>query len=210
VSSIGLVGHSEGGMLAPMAADGNAEVAYLVLLAAPGVDGEETIVSQQRAIAAAQGAPTSLLDANETLTRELFAVVRTTDDPAQLNQRLRAVLLAAGITGADQNAIVASLTTPWMRFFATYDPVPVLRRTRVPVLALTGSLDLQVLPALNLPPIQSALAEAGNGVATVEELAGLNHLFQHATKGLPDEYGAIQETMAPEVLDRIASWLAAR
>jgi len=97
-----------------------------------------------------------------------------------------------------------------MRFFLTYDPVPVLRRTTIPVLALNGSLDLQVLASQNLPPMRAALMEAGNTAATVEEKAGLNHLFQHATTGSPDEYAAIAETMSPEVLQQVASWIGAR
>jgi hypothetical protein len=94
-----------------------------------------------------------------------------------------------------------------MRFFVTYDPAPVLTRTAIPVLALNGSLDLQVLPDLNLPPIQAALQGAGNQQATVQKLAGLNHLFQHAITGAPTEYGSIDETMAPEVLAQVAGWI---
>ncbi len=104
---------------------------------------------------------------------------------------------------------MASLNTPWMRFFVGYDPRPVLRRTRVPVLALDGSLDLQVLANLNLPAIEAALGEAGNPRATVRELPGLNHLFQHARTGLLDEYGVIPETLAPEVLTTVADWIGA-
>jgi fermentation-respiration switch protein FrsA (DUF1100 family) len=193
-----------------MVADGNAEVTFLVLLAGPGVPGDEIIISQQRAIAAAEGVPAAVLDANEAIFRQLFAVIRATSTPAEAEPMLRVRLTAAGVTGADQNAIVAELNSPWMRFFATYDPIPVLQRTTIPVLALTGSLDLQVLPDLNLPPIQAALTAAGNTAATVEEVAGLNHLFQHATTGSPNEYAMIDETMSPEILSRVATWIGAR
>jgi hypothetical protein len=91
-----------------------------------------------------------------------------------------------------------------MRWFLTYDPAPVLRRTRVPVLALNGSLDLQVLASLNVSVMEAAFQEAGNEQASVFELSGLNHLFQHAVTGSPSEYGLIPETMAPEVLTQIA------
>ena len=210
VSSIGLVGHSEGGMIAPMVADGNAEVTFLVLLAAPGVSGDQIVISQQRAIAAADGVPAAVLDSDEAILRQLFGVIRATSTPAEAEPMLRAILTAAGIPAANQNAIIATLNTPWMRLFATYDPIPVLQRTTIPLLALTGSLDLQVLPDLNLPPIQAALTTAGNTAATVEEVAGLNHLFQHATTGSPSEYAMIDETMAPEVLSRVATWIVAR
>jgi uncharacterized protein len=208
VDQIGLVGHSEGGMLAPMAADGNAEVAFLVLLAGPGVPGDQTLISQSRAIFAAQGASVSQLDTAEALNRRIYACFRATTDPLELEQQLRAVLTSAGVKGAELESSIAELTTPWMRYFVTYDPAPVLTRTRIPVLALNGSLDLQVLPDLNLPPMQKALEDAGNPRATLQKLQGLNHLFQHATTGLPAEYGTINETMAPEVLTQIAAWIA--
>jgi pimeloyl-ACP methyl ester carboxylesterase len=208
VSSVGLVGHSEGGMLAPIAAADNAGVAYLVMLAGPGVPGGEIIISQDRAIAAANGVPESTLDQNEALERQVFACFQNTSDPVELEAQIRAVLKAAGLSTADQNEVLARYNTPWMRFFATYDPAPVLTRTAIPVLALNGSLDLQVLADLNLPPIRAALA--ANGEATVEEVDGLNHLFQHATTGSPSEYAAIDETMAPAVLAEVAGWITAR
>jgi pimeloyl-ACP methyl ester carboxylesterase len=207
-SSVGLVGHSEGGMLAPLAAAENPDVSYVVLLAGPGVPGGEIIISQDRAIAEANGAPKSALDANEALERQVFACFKNTSDPVELEKQIRAVLTAAGVPSADQNDVLAQFNTPWMRFFATYDPAPVLTRTAIPVLALNGSLDLQVLAKLNLPPIQTALA--GNSQATVDELDGLNHFFQHATTGSPTEYAAIDETMAPAVLTQVAAWITAR
>jgi uncharacterized protein len=207
VSAIGLVGHSEGGLLAPMVADVDKAVAFVVLLAGPGVSGGEIIISQDRAIAAAGGTSTTALDANEAISRRLFACFQGTSDPTELDRQLRAVLASEGITGADQNATVTQLNTPWMRFFATYDPAPVLGRTVVPVLALNGSLDLQVLPDLNLPPIRTALAAAGNQHATVQKVDGLNHLFQHAGNGAPSEYATIAETMSPDVLAQVSTWI---
>lgn len=210
VSVIGLIGHSEGGLIAPMVADGNADVGFIVLLAGPGVPGGEVFVTQDRAIAAAAGAPASELDAAEAIERRLFACFRETSDATELDQKLRAILASEGVTGADQDDTVATLNTPWMRYFVTADPIPVLARTTIPVLALTGSLDLQVLADVNLPPIQDALQTAGNTRATVKKLAGLNHLFQHAGTGSPAEYGAIAETMAPDVLSQISSWITTR
>jgi uncharacterized protein len=208
VSSVGLVGHSEGGLIAPMVADGDPDVAFLVLLAGPAVPGDEIIVSQQRAIGAADGVPAAVLDANEMLNLGLFACFRTVATQAALAPCLRATLTSAGVTGADQDMIVATLDTPWMYTFVTHDPAAVLGRTTVPVLAVTGSLDLQVIAGLNLPPMRQALQIAGNQRATVQELPGLNHLFQHATTGSPREYAAINETMAPELLAQVAAWIA--
>lgn len=208
VSSIGVAGHSEGGLIAPMVADADSGVAFLVLLAAPAVPGEDLLVAQHRAISAAAGVEAAELDAAEALDRKLYACFRQTTDPARLEQALRAVLTGAGVTGGAADATVAALDTAWMRAFVVYDPRPILQRTRVPVLALNGSLDLQVLAAQNLPPLRAALEQAGNTRATLREVAGLNHLFQHAETGSPEEYGAIMETMAPEVLSEVATWTA--
>jgi hypothetical protein len=206
-STIGMIGHSEGGLLGPMAADANPDVAFLVLLAGPGVPGDQTLISQAHAIGAAEGTPPVQLAQADALNQRIYACFRATSDPQELESQLRVVLASSGATAAQQASALAELTTPWMRFFVTYDPAPVLTRTRIPVLALNGSLDLQVLPDLNLPPIQQALQAAGNQHATVQKLDGLNHLFQHATTGSPMEYGTIDETMAPEVLSQIAAWI---
>jgi fermentation-respiration switch protein FrsA (DUF1100 family) len=193
-----------------MVADSDAGVTSIVLLAGPGVRGDELLIAQDRAISAAGGASTSQLDAAEAVERRLLACFFETSDATELEQKLRAILTSEGVTGARQNDLVAALTTPWMRSFITYDPIPVLSRTTIPVLALNGSLDLQVPPSQNLPPIRQALQAAGNTRATVEELAGLNHLFQHATTGSPAEYATIAETMAPAVLAQVAAWLASQ
>jgi pimeloyl-ACP methyl ester carboxylesterase len=225
VAAIGLVGHSEGGLIAPMVADGDAGIGFLVLLAGPAVDGATITISQGRAIGAVQGASEAELDANEALQRALFGCIRgattSTADagagtaPSELDASsdaavhacLQQLLTGAGLTGAELERTSRQLESPWMRFFLSYDPAPALRRTRVPVLALNGSLDLQVLASVNLPVLREALAEAGNAQSLVAELPGLNHLFQHAQTGAPSEYGSISETLAPEVLTQIADWI---
>jgi uncharacterized protein len=218
VGSIGLVGHSEGGLIAPIVADGNADVAFLVLLAGPAVDGETILISQGRAINAAAGVPAAQLDAEEAQQRRLYVCFHSPDaadagadagvvTAAALDTCLRQELRAAGLSDAEMAPTLAQLESPWIRFFITYDPAPALRRTQVPVLALNGSLDLQILASVNVPVMQAALAEAGNPRSSVSELPGLNHLFQHALTGAPGEYGLITETMAPEVLERVAEWI---
>jgi uncharacterized protein len=207
LSSVGLAGHSEGGTIAPLVAEGNPDVAFLVLLAGTAVPGAEVLVSQHRAISAAEGVPAAEIDADEALDRMLYACFRAESAAADVDRCLRPVLAAGGISGPAQDTTVAGLNTPWMRTFVVTDPTPVLAHTTIPVLALAGGLDLQVLPSLNLPPLRKALTAAGNQRATVEELIGLNHLFQHATTGSPTEYGTISETMAPEVLARVSTWI---
>jgi len=203
LGSIGLVGHSEGGEIAPMAAEDNTDVKFLVLMAGPGVDGKTTLLAQNRAMEAARGASAADLDAHDAQRKAAYDCFDTTDLDGCLRQQLE----SSNASAAEINAAIAQLDTPWMRFFVSYDPVPVLRRTRIPVLALNGSLDLQVLPDLNLPAIDEALREAGNEQRTIQKLPGLNHLFQHAVTGLPDEYASIDETMAPEAMSLIASWI---
>jgi fermentation-respiration switch protein FrsA (DUF1100 family) len=107
-------------------------------------------------------------------------------------------------------ALVKQSSSPWFRFFATYDPAPALRKVRCPVLAIAGALDLQVLPAQNLPAIGAALKQGGNRDHTVLELPGLNHLFQPAKTGLPAEYAQIEETMSPAALDTVTTWIRQR
>ena len=208
VGQIGLVGHSEGGLIAPLAAEGTPDVGFLVLLAGPGVDGRTVLVSQSRAIGAANGANAAELDAREALEQELYDCFGDpTDALSTLDTCLREQLQNAGVAGEELASTLARLETPWMRQFVVYDPAPVLRRTQLPVLALNGSLDLQVLASLNVPALEQAFREGGNANTAVEELPGLNHLFQHASTGSPEEYGTIHETMAQEVLTKIGDWI---
>lgn len=210
VGAIGLVGHSEGGIIAPLVADENADVSFLVLLAAPGVEGREIILSQGRALGLAEGLPPAQVDAAEVQQRAVYACFEGPEqDPGALDACLRTVLAAAGLSEAEAAPALRDLQAPWLRWFVTYDPAPVLRRTLVPILALNGSLDLQVPASQNVPALRAAFEAAGNGRATVAELPGLNHLFQHAMTGSPREYALIEETMAPEVLTQVADWIAA-
>ena len=108
------------------------------------------------------------------------------------------------------SAGVDQLLSPWFRFFLKFDPQTTLRKTRVPVLALNGELDLQVDADQNLTAIEEALREAGNDDVTIVRFPGLNHLFQHSQTGSPNEYATIEETMSPEVLEAISSWVLER
>jgi len=115
--------------------------------------------------------------------------------------------LAGDMTDAQIGAIVRQLNIRWLRYFLTYDPAQALRRVKCPVLALNGEKDLQVPPKQNLPVIRKALEAGGNKNFKVEELPGLNHLFQTAKTGSPAEYAEIEETMSPVVLEKVSSWI---
>lgn len=227
VGPVGIVGHSEGGLVAPMVAarDGH-PLDFVVLLAGPGMPGDEIILDQSRRIARAEGIDAEMVEENLAVNRELFQVVRETRDPEERSARIRAILeetvagmtaeerAAQGLTEASTEAWiqqqVRQLSSPWMGYFLTYDPVPALEATRVPVLALNGSLDLQVPAEANLAAIRAALERGGNPDFTVEALPGLNHLFQSTETGAPSEYARIEETMDPVVLERVAEWILTR
>ena len=214
---IGLIGNSEGGIIAPMVASEDETVAFVVLLAGPGLVGEEILYLQSGLIARASGATPQIIAANRRTQEQLFAIVK--DDsltPTEARKGMTEVLeadesLPAGAEGEGFVSYqLAVLESPWMRFFIEHDPAPVLKRVRCPVLALNGTLDLQVPWKENLEAIREALETAGNQDVTVMELPGLNHLFQHAETGLVTEYGQIEETFATEVLDLMTTWILER
>jgi fermentation-respiration switch protein FrsA (DUF1100 family) len=204
---IGLIGHSEGGIVAPMAAVADSSVAFVVMMAGSGVPGDQVIPEQVRLIAEANGESKEKADEEAVAERESLTAVETEKDPKALEHLLGVKLAAEGMPDAQIAAQIKAATSPWFRFFITYDPATALRKLTVPVLVLNGSLDLQVPPAQNLPAIRKALEEAGNKHFEVDELPGLNHLFQTAKTGSPSEYAEIEETMSPVALDKIATWI---
>ena len=207
---IGLVGHSEGGVIAPLVARDHGGVAFLVLLAGPGLRGDRLLTLQVEAIARAEGVVGEELEAQLSLQREVFEVLL--DEALDEGQRLARwrALLEEEAGRQDLELTLAQLTSPWLRWFACHDPAPVLAEIRVPVLALNGRLDLQVPWQPNLEAIAAALEKAGNEDFTTRDLPGLNHLFQHTETGLVSEYGKLEETFAPEVLELIADWVVER
>lgn len=206
-SRVGLVGHSEGGLIASMLAAGSKDVAFIVLLAGPGLPGDELLVLQGAAIARASGAAEADIKKGGAINRELYGIVKTEPDDAKASARMHEVLARAGMQKAQADAAISQLLSPWFRFFLSADPRMFLERVRCPVLALNGSKDLQVAPKENLAAIEAALGKAGNAHFAVRELPGLNHLFQTAGTGLVTEYGQIEQTMAPVVLHQVGDWI---
>ena len=208
--AIGLIGHSEGGLIAPMIAARDSSVTFIVLLAGPGQRGDELMVTQNRLIARASGTAPVNLDAAEAINRKVYAAVVNAQSTAEAAAAARAILGAgpAYIPPAAMDAQVKGISSNRFRFFLAYDPTPALRQVKCPVLAINGSIDLQVSARENLQAIQTALAN--NPAAEVRELPDLNHLFQTAKTGLPSEYVQIEETIAPSALDLIANWISVR
>jgi hypothetical protein len=203
---IGLIGHSEGGTVAPMLAAGDPGVRFIVLMAGPGVPGDQIIVEQGRLIEEAAGATKEKAAQDADKQRELFALVEKEKDDAVLGKELREKL-AGRVPDAQIDVAIQQLTSPWMRYTLTYDPATALRKVACPVLALNGEKDLQVSAAQNLPAIKKALEEGGNKQIEIDEMPGLNHLFQTAKTGSPTEYAQIEETISPVALDKVATWI---
>jgi pimeloyl-ACP methyl ester carboxylesterase len=203
---IGLVGHSEGGIIAPMVAARNPNVAFIVMMAGSGVPGDEILTAQLQAIEEASGKSHEEATKDAAHRREVLRLIETEKDEAALEKELKEKL--SGDASEPQiGAQIKTLTSPWFHYFLTYDPAIALRKVTCPVLAIIGEKDTQVPPKENLPAIRKALEQAGNKHFEVDELLGLNHLFQTAKTGAPAEYAEIEETISPVALDKMASWI---
>jgi uncharacterized protein len=219
---VGILGHSEGGIIAPLAASQSEDVAFIIMLAGTGVPGREILPRQMELLMREASVPEEQIAAVLAAEgRALDALVAGADSSAiraAMRDLLRAQLASrAGGQAPDEKVIadqaeaaVVQMTSPWFRNFLTHDPRPALRRVKVPALVLAGNLDLQVDPDQNLPEIEAALKAAGNKDTTFHRFPGLNHLFQTTTSGSSAEYGAIEETMSPAVLETIRDWLLAK
>jgi fermentation-respiration switch protein FrsA (DUF1100 family) len=219
-SRIGLIGHSEGGLIAPMVAVQSPDISFIVLMAAPGLTGEEILYLQSDLIARAGGTSNETIGKNEVLMRRMYSVVKEEENNTIAEEKLRDILRvelanmseqerkSSGYSEAAIDSQAAGLSSPWMRFFLTYDPRPALVKVKCPVLAINGEKDLQVPPEENLYAINEALKEGGNKDYTVKELQGLNHLFQTSKTGSPSEYAKIEETISPTALEIVGNWIS--
>jgi pimeloyl-ACP methyl ester carboxylesterase len=205
---IGLVGHSEGGTVAPLAASRSDDVAFIVLLAGTGVPGDELMELQMQLHMRALGVNEAAIDASAAESRKLHRLIAEGATIAAITEQLAALKRAQGDPSPVTPQEAGQMTTTWLKYFLTYDPRPTLARVHVPVLALNGELDLQVDAAQNLDSIRDGLRHNPN--ATVRRLPGLNHLFQTAKTGAFSEYATIEETIAPAVLDLVRDWILAR
>jgi len=211
--AIGLAGHSEGALVAPIAAAANPDLAFLVLLAGPATDTDRLILAQRRAAGLAQGLSSDAIGRAQPVVARVMRVVQDAPVGQDPGPALRAALSpqalqALGLGEAQREQVVAQFASPWMRYFLNARPQKNLRQLRLPVLALAGSLDTQVPAKENLDGMRSALA--GNAGATVIELPGVNHMFQPARSGTIGEIADIEETFAPEAMAVIAQWIGQR
>jgi pimeloyl-ACP methyl ester carboxylesterase len=233
---IGLIGHSEGGLIAPLAASRSDDVAFIVLMAGTGLPGEELLVVQNAAVLRLDGAAEDTIAKDEILLRKMIAVVREEKDQAEVSKKIKALAgeQARLLAQPDQESraseqrepgkkrpeykekqffdadVAGLILTPWFRFFIDYDPRPALRKVNRPVLAINGDKDVEVVAKENLPAIAKALKEGGNKDFTVLALPGLNHMFQTCKTGASSEIFNIEETLAPLALKTMGDWIVKR
>ena len=217
---IGLMGHSEGGLIAPIVASGNPLVSFVVSLAGPGVNGEQIILRQNQDLGRLSGLSDSVIKESTDINKKLYAVLKKEKDNNKAEVKILAVykeiLEKKKTPEADIEKSVNQLkatfgvnTYTWFRYFIMTDPAIFWKKVKCPVLALNGEKDLQVSAMENLPAIENALKSSGNKSVKIVSLPELNHLFQHCKTGLPAEYGEIEETFSPEALQIIADWILA-
>jgi pimeloyl-ACP methyl ester carboxylesterase len=221
-AKIGLIGHSEGGLIAPLAASRSSDVAFIVLMAGTGLPGSDVLKSQGLLVWKAEGlSEAELNSAVDTQRRAIEIFLHETDATAardKLAAAMKEVLAkmpesakkAAEESGGLSEAAIDRWNNAWFRSFLAYDPRPTLQRVHCPVLALNGEKDLQVAPKENLSEIEKALRTGGNQDVKTIAFPGLNHLFQPCTTGSPSEYAKIEMTIAPEVLKAIGDWIVER
>lgn len=206
-SRIGILGHSEGGIINFMVAARRPEVAFLVSLAGPAVNGVEVLKEQQAAILRAQGMSEEMVQFSGNANAQMLDIIEASSDREEADTLLLQLLKGWGYNEELTEQTVGQMASPWMYYFLKYDPTEAIVKTNCPALLLNGSKDLQVLASQNLPAYEKIIAEHGKTNLTLRELPDLNHLFQHCETGSPNEYFTIEETISPEVLERIVEFV---
>jgi len=217
---IGFIGHSEGGLIAPIVASSNQNIGFIVSLAGPGVTGQQIIIRQSQDIGRLSGEKETDIKESTEINKRLYAVLRKEKDNNKAEVKILALykeILLKKKTSKDETekavtqlkATFGSDKYTWFRYFIMTDPSIYWKKVKCPVLALNGEKDVQVAANENLPAIEKALKSSGNSSVKIVKLPSLNHLFQHCTTGLPSEYGNIEETFSPEALKIISAWILA-
>ena len=216
---IGLIGHSEGGIIAPMVANKSKNISFIILLAGTGIPGDELLLLQQELIGRVSGISEDDLKKSKITNTEVFGIVKNATNSDQMKKDITNYITKSiksdpeskipdGISESEFiNMQVSQITNPWMQFFIKYNPALALEKVNCPVLALNGDKDLQVPSKVNLESINKALIKGGNKKVTIKELPNLNHIFQECKTGLPEEYSEIEQTISPSALTEILNWI---
>ena len=206
-SRVGILGHSEGGIINFMVSARRPEVAFLVSLAGPAVNGIEVLKEQQVAILRASGMTEEMIAFSQNSNRQLFDIVEASNDREEADSLMRQLVKSWGYNEELTEQTVSGMTMPWMYYFLKYDPTEAIVKTNCPALLLNGSKDLQVIASQNLPAYEKIIADYGKTNLTLHELPDLNHLFQHCETGAIEEYATIDETISSEVLEMIVEFV---
>jgi pimeloyl-ACP methyl ester carboxylesterase len=216
---IGVIGHSEGGVVGPLAAARSSDISFVVMLGGTGVTGEQVLSLQSELVMRANGGSGAGIAENHKVQEMMFNILRDTkgesDDTVVVAKLRDAWAKFPGLTedqrkaaAQPMNAEIARVSSREMRSFILLDPAEALRKVKAPVLAMNGSRDVQVSPEQNLPAIATALAAGGNHDFEVIEIPGLNHMFQKCRSCSASEYGDLDETFSPTALEIMGEWLA--
>ncbi|MGL2988550.1 alpha/beta hydrolase family protein [Flavobacterium sp. RSSA_27] len=216
--NIGLMGHSEGGLIAPIVANKNKKVQFVISLAGPGIPIDRMMLLQSQSIMKAEGATAGQIAATSAFNERIYAYIINytgrnlkSDFQEYIKQEYKKLTQNQGATVAQiddfarQQAQV--ITSPWYVYFLKFNPDAYWSKLKIPVLALNGSLDVQVKSAENLAGIQASLEKSGNKKGVFRELPGLNHLFQEAKTGTVSEYASLTQTISPLVLNTVSDWI---
>ncbi len=224
-NQIGLLGHSEGGLIAPMVAVRNKSVSFVILLAGPGVEIGELMAMQNEMVLKSAGISQEAINTYIPLYKNLMKTIVSINSIQDANAKAIEIV-KNWYSNTDKNLVKATtnissesdinkfattmsetLSTKWWKYFASYNPQIALQKLKCPVLAINGSSDIQVPADANLKAIELGLKKAGNKKGTTMKFDNLNHLFQKCTKCTVQEYGELENTIEPEVLEYIYNWL---
>lgn len=223
-SKVGLIGHSEGGMIAQLIAAERKDLNFIIMLAAPGEKVLKLMNDQNEAILNKAGLPANYVSAFQELYQEILTAAIATGNK-NLNEKVK-VIVNSWTANTPKNIVIATtgitdeksktafvtrfasqISSPWFRYFLSYDPNSYIKNISAKVLAVNGGSDIQVLSKQNLAGIASALKESSSKQFEIKEFPGLNHLFQECKACTVAEYGELQQTISPVVLDYLSSWL---
>ena len=206
-SKVGILGHSEGGIINFMVSARRPEVAFLISLAGPSVNGIEVLKEQQAAILRASGMSEEMVQFSGNANAQMFDIIEASSSREEADSLLRQLVKGWGYNEELTEQTVGQMASPWMYYFLKYDPTEAIVKTNCPALLLNGSKDLQVIASQNLPGYEKIIVEHGKTNLILHELPDLNHLFQHCETGSPNEYFEIEETISPEVLEMIVGFV---
>jgi pimeloyl-ACP methyl ester carboxylesterase len=218
-TNIGLIGHSEGGLIAPIVASKNKNVAFIVLLAGPGMSGGDILLLQQELIGRATGISEKDLAETKSINTVAYQIISKSKDIPEAKKQL-AEYYKKTISAMPEDerptqqeaeegitTQINAITGKWMYFFIKYNPYPNFKNVKCPVLALNGEKDLQVPSKENLVAIKKGIEMGKNKNVTTKELPNMNHLFQECKTGSPSEYATIEQTISPIALNEVSTWI---